>query len=137
MRSMFPSTVDVLRKNLDLRQGRHEILTSNIANTETPGYIAKDLHFEEALREAARPTEQDTLQRTHPLHLPGPTSAIHDVQGVVVAPPSDDVGNDLNSVSIDQEMAKLTMNTFYYNASTAILSRMFAQIRHIISEGGR
>jgi flagellar basal-body rod protein FlgB len=134
---MFPSTVDVLQKNLDLRQGRHEILTSNIANAETPGYIAKELHFEKALHEATKPTEHGTLQRTHPLHLHGPASSIQDVQGDVVTSPSDDVGNDLNSVSIDQEMAKLTMNTFHYNASTVILSRMFTQIRHTISEGGR
>jgi flagellar basal-body rod protein FlgB len=133
---MFPRTVNVVQKNLDLRQGRHEILTSNIANAETPGYIAKDLHFEQALHEATKPTEQGPLRRTHPLHLPSPT-AIQDVQGAVVVSPSDDVGNDLNSVSIDQEMAKLTMNTFHYNASTAILSRMFAQIKHTISEGAR
>jgi flagellar basal-body rod protein FlgB len=34
---LFSSTLDVLHKTLDLRQQRHTVLASNIANAETPG----------------------------------------------------------------------------------------------------
>jgi flagellar basal-body rod protein FlgB len=138
IRDLFSSTLDVLHKTLDLRQQRHTVLASNIANAETPGFIAKDVRFEEALRAAATPPEPPSsppLMRTHPEHLPllQPTS-IRNVQGTLVVTPSDDVGHDLNTVSIDQEMAKLTTNTLHYNAATEILSRAFDQLKRTVSE---
>jgi flagellar basal-body rod protein FlgB len=135
IRDLFSSTFDVLHKTLDLRQQRHTVLASNIANAETPGFIAKDMRFEEALRAAATPPPPSPLMRTHPEHLPllQPTS-IRNVQGTLVVTPSDDVGHDLNTVSIDQEMAKLTTNTLHYNAATEILSRAFDQLKRTVSE---
>jgi len=135
MRDLFSSTLDVLHKTLDLRQQRHTVLASNIANAETPGFIAKDVRFEEALRAAATPPPAPALRQTHPEHLPlmHPTS-IRNVQGTLVVTPSNDVGRDLNTVSIDQEMAKLATNTMHYNASTEILSRAFDQLKRTVSE---
>ena len=135
MRPLFPLTVDVLQKNLQLRQQRQELLSSNIANAETPGFIARDIQFEEALQQAVQPLHQGGLTHTHPRHFPQLLNSLDHVQGQVVATPSDDVGRDLNTVSVDREMAALTKNTFHYNASTEILSRLFAKIRRAISEG--
>jgi flagellar basal-body rod protein FlgB len=87
--AFFPVTVEVLHKNLGLRMERHQVLTSNIANAETPGYMAKDVTFEAALREAVLPTPHDIPQRTHPQHLPGVVRSVAEVQGRVVASPSD------------------------------------------------
>jgi flagellar basal-body rod protein FlgB len=138
IRDLFSSTLDVLHKTLDLRQQRHTVLASNIANAETPGFIAKDVRFEEALRAAATPPQPPSppLMRTHPEHLPliQPTTSIRNVQGTLVATPSNDIGRDLNTVSIDQEMAKLATNTLHYNASTEILSRAFDQLKRTVSE---
>jgi flagellar basal-body rod protein FlgB len=136
-RPLFSPTLDVLQKNLDLRLARHSVLSANVANAETPGYIAKDVHFEAALREATQVQKPTALQRTHARHLPGPTLRLADVHGTLVASPSDDVGGDRNTVSLDQEMGKLTMNTFHYNASTELLGRLFTGLRNVISEGGR
>jgi flagellar basal-body rod protein FlgB len=135
LRDLFSSTLDVLHKSLDLRQQRHTVLASNIANAETPGFVAKDVRFEEALRAAAAPPQPVPLRHTHPEHLPrlSPTSIGH-VQGTLVATPSDDVGHDLNTVSIDHEMAKLMTNTLHYNASAEILSRAFDQLKRTVSE---
>ena len=138
IRDLFSSTLDVLHKTLDLRQQRHTVLASNIANAETPGFIAKDVRFEEALRAAATPPQPPSappLMRTHPEHLPLiHSTSIRNVQGTLVVTPSDDVGHDLNTVSIDQEMAKLTTNTMHYNASAEILSRAFDQLKRTVSE---
>jgi flagellar basal-body rod protein FlgB len=90
------------------------------------------------LRAAATPPQPPQslpLRRTHPEHLPliQPAS-IGNVQGTLVATPSDDVGRDLNTVSIDREMAKLTTNTLHYNASAEILARAFDQLKRTVSE---
>ncbi|HEY7490222.1 MAG TPA: flagellar basal body rod protein FlgB [Candidatus Tectomicrobia bacterium] len=136
LQRLFSNSLDVLQKNLDLRLIRHQVLTSNVANAETPGYVAKDVRFEEALQQAVHFTAQSTLRRTNPRHLPQP-QRLGDVQGTLVVSPSDDVGRDRNSVSVDREMAELTTNTLQYNASAEILSRMFDQLKRTISDGGR
>ena len=133
---LFSGSLDVLQKNLDLRLIRHQVLTSNVANAETPGYVAKDIRFEEALQQAVGFTAQDTLRRTNPRHLPQP-QGLREVQGTLVVSPSDDVGRDRNSVSVDREMAELATNTLQYNAAAEILSRMFDQLKRTISDGGR
>jgi len=140
IRDLFSSTLDVLHKTLDLRQQRHAVLASNIANAETPGFLAKDLRFEEALRAAAAPAPPPSpLWRTHPEHLPvlPPQTTIRDVQGTLVPTPSDDIGGDLNTVSIDREMARLARNTSQYNAATEMVSRMLDQLKRTINESGQ
>ncbi len=132
---LFPFAVDVLRKNLDLRHDRQRVLQSNIANAETPGYVAKDVHFEDVLRTAAHPTEEGPLRLTHPRHLPQTTPSVQEVQGRLVARPSGDVGRDLNTVSVDREMAHVTTNAMHYNASVDMLGRLLASIRRTIQEG--
>jgi flagellar basal-body rod protein FlgB len=132
LRSIFPGTLEVLHKNLTLRQQRHTVLTSNIANAETPGFIAKDVRFEEALQEAAAPQKSAPLWRTHAQHMLPASPTVRELQGTLVASPSDDVGRDLNTVSIDREMAKLTTNTFHYNASAELVSRAFDKLKRTI-----
>ena len=160
-RTFFPPTLEVLQKNLDLRMARHQVLTSNVANAETPGYIAKDVSFEAALRDAVQtppppkpppaqpnkkargwagrggmeggPVTHPTPQRTHPQHLPVVARSVAEVQGVLIASPSDNVGRDLNTVSLDQEMGRLTLNAFHYNTSIEFLGRSLDQLRRVIS----
>lgn len=65
------STV-TLRVALDGLSQRQKLIADNIANIETPGYLAKKVKFEDALREAAAsgnpagvtPTEARSLEPT-------------------------------------------------------------------------
>ena len=48
--SLFNDTAQLLaQKTLDLRTERHKLLSSNVANLDTPGYQAEDLVFENSL----------------------------------------------------------------------------------------
>ena len=44
--------LDFLGNALTLRAERQRTIASNIANADTPGYVARDFNFSEALREA-------------------------------------------------------------------------------------
>jgi flagellar basal-body rod protein FlgB len=136
-RDFFPDNLAVIHKNLDMRMARHRVLSSNLANAETPGYIAKDVDFEAALRDAVQPPTPNALQQTHPHHLSNRVPSVTEVQGRLIAAASDDVGGDLNTVSLDQEMGKLTVNTFHYNTSIELLSRSLDKLKRTISDGGR
>lgn len=52
---------------LYLRVKRMEVLASNIANADTPGYQAKDIDFKAALEETQR--QMLTVQSTNKSHL--------------------------------------------------------------------
>ena len=49
---IFSTTINVLEKNLDLRVKNHNLISANIANAETPGYIPTTLSFEKELKTA-------------------------------------------------------------------------------------
>ena len=47
--NLFGSTMDRLEQALEMRSIRHQILLSNIANVDTPGYKAFDVILKEAV----------------------------------------------------------------------------------------
>ena len=83
---------------LDYAVQRQQMLSSNIANQDTPGYKAGDLLFEDALAASLQPTA------TQPGHLrvPPPASGMRLVQS-----DRQDKGNG-NNVQIEHEMTELT-----------------------------
>ncbi|MDH4099256.1 MAG: flagellar basal body rod protein FlgB [Nitrospirota bacterium] len=131
--SLFGGTIGLLGKSMDIRSQRHAVLSSNIANAETPGYKSKDISFENELSKAMGVSTGD-MKKTHPNHLSG------DTESMMTAQTSDSEGtlrNDDNDVSVDEEMSKLAQNTLQYNTSAQILAKKFAGLKYAISEGRR
>ena len=50
--SGFDPTIGALNTSLNLRLLNQNVISSNIANADTPGYKAKTMEFEGALRDA-------------------------------------------------------------------------------------
>ena len=75
------SGLDIHSKALVLRAERQRIIASNIANADTPGYVARDINFKEALSQqirsdsnelsnaSQRPTFKESNMTTHPGHI--------------------------------------------------------------------
>ncbi len=51
---LIDGTLAALQRSLDVRMRRHEVLASNTANADTPGYKARDLDFGKAMSLARR-----------------------------------------------------------------------------------
>src|ERR1044072_3690536 len=49
---LFGTVTEGLGAALDLYQARHQVLAENIANSETPGYRARDIQFADELASA-------------------------------------------------------------------------------------
>ena len=65
------------REALDVRAYRQELLSSNIANADTPGYKARDVDFASALAGALKKTgapASTTASNTAPLRMAQPVS---------------------------------------------------------------
>ncbi len=70
--SLFNDTAQLLaQKTLDLRTERHKLLSSNVANLDTPGYQAEDLVFENSLVAALEAETPGPLKVTDERHLDG------------------------------------------------------------------
>lgn len=131
---IFSKTVEILGKSIDLRAKQQNLISSNIANAETPNYVPKALSFEDelqgALKEAA--TETHSQANSHHFPLKGVNSRIQSVTGRVVETPSKTPGKDGNAVELEGEMSRMMENQIMYNASVQILAKKFEGLRTAI-----
>lgn len=123
MGNIFGKIIEEATEHMTYRTYRQEVISSNIANVDTPGYKAKEALFEKELDSRLK------LATTDPGHLrksPG--------QGLykTVADPYSRIGNDSNTVDIDREMMKLNQNQLLYSASAEIITRKLEGLRNVI-----
>jgi flagellar basal-body rod protein FlgB len=131
---LFNFTHQLLETSMRVRAARHEVLSANIANADTPGYRPKDIDFAALMKSAAAEKSEDATDGAAPKPL--------DIQAMVYEPeyPNDRHGEerlDGNRVSIDRQMALMSENSLGYEASLTLLSRALANLRYAISEGRR
>lgn len=91
---------------------RHGVIAGNLANSDTPGYKALDIKFEDFLKGSTLPlavTEPGHIQAT----APGPDGM---VQADSSAP-----WKDGNNVELDTEVAKMNENALLYEAGIKML----------------
>lgn len=125
---IFDRTLDVLQRTLDLRATRHQVIATNLANEETPGYRAKEYQFLDVLASAARPEPHGRLAVTHANHQGPRGGTLRQVKGTVVDLPAPDLPLDGNSVNLELEMAKLADNAMNYNTASQIVAIRFRQL---------
>jgi flagellar basal-body rod protein FlgB len=118
---LFDPTMRGLSQALTLHQQRHEVLASNLANVETPGYRARELEFGAALKDAFRGGE-------------GIEAALPETE--VVADRTAPSRADGNTVDVDLQMAKLGANGGRYIALAKLLGHKVTMLRQAI-EGTR
>ncbi len=127
---MFDSSIfTLLHKTLDLRTKRQDLLTSNIANKDTPGFKAEDMVFEKSLEKALHAEEPGLLKTTDARHFDGrntPPLELVEGQRIHSASPYPD---------LDREMAKMAENQLMYNASIRMLTHQFRMLKTAITEG--
>lgn len=128
MSGLFDPTMQVLSKSLDLYLTRHAVISDNIANAETPYFKARRVDFESNLQKAI--ATRDTAGGGHMLH------ELSVVGPVVSEEPFSEIGQDLNTVDMDREMAAMTKNDIKYSAATQAISKKFALLKFSITEGG-
>ncbi|MFY9645234.1 MAG: flagellar basal body rod protein FlgB [Terriglobales bacterium] len=115
-----------LERVLDVSAFRHQILTSNLANVDTPGYRTRDV------REFAGEIEQsmsggedspDGMSRAEFTPVARP------VRGLLERP-------DGNNVSVERESLLLAENQLRFTVAVAFLKAEFHRLSSAISGGG-
>jgi flagellar basal-body rod protein FlgB len=103
---------------LSLGRQRMELLASNLANADTPHYLAKDIDFERALAAQTAVADAGRLQTSSPLHLAsaGEPGAAETVWRVPLQPSADG-----NTVDAQIEQAQFADAALRYQASLNFL----------------
>lgn len=118
---------------LALRADRQQVLASNIANADTPGYQARDIDFRSALAgalaaaPAAAPAAAE-VSATHPQHLPIPSTNAAAGELLYRIPRQDSI--DGNTVELDAERAQFADNAVRYEAG---LTDLNAKIKGLLA----
>ena len=120
-------TFPILEKSLYYRQIRADLISSNIANADTPFYKPRDIRFEEALEEETKRLYNENskkleLAKTSPLHLE-PKEIDDNFKPIVFFRDGHLERNDGNSVDIDVETTEMAKNTIAYNATIAAIKK--------------
>ncbi|MBI4925145.1 MAG: flagellar basal body rod protein FlgB [Bdellovibrio sp.] len=132
--SGFDPVIGALNTSLNLRLLNQNVISSNIANADTPGYKAKALEFETAFRRALESDQGMQPLQTHPEHLK--SSVIDPVYPEIYEDPHGLETLDGNTVDRSQEMAKMAENQILYDASAELLKRKLGMLKYSVTEGG-
>ena len=101
---------------MQLKSQRNEVLATNIANADTPGYKARDLDFNAVLRQASG----DGLRVTHTRHMMANGATPGEAQLLYRVPTQP--AQDGNTVDVQQEQAAFAENAVRYQASLEFLN---------------
>lgn len=102
-----------LERYMNLLVARQQLVASNIANADTPGYKTRDLDFQSEFRNALEA---------------GGTPMIRELDNLPVK-------NDGNNVSIDREARLLAENALRFNVTSNLLRGELRMMKMAIAEG--
>lgn len=131
----FDSSMQLLSKVLDLRARNQQVIASNIANAETPGYSPAKFHFEEELRNAVGKNSDLPLATPHQNHIPLGAMDLNSVRGTITIQPDQTGIGDENGVDVDEEMMALSENELLYEAAAQLLRKKLGMIKYVVSGG--
>lgn len=115
---------------LKFRAFRNQVLSSNIANADTPNYKARDIEFGDALKTARHETLR--MSETSNLHRQAWSTATD--PAVMYRTPHQS-SLDGNTVEVDVEQAAFAENALKYRASLAFLDGQIRGLRYALKGG--
>ncbi len=111
----FDQALGIHAHALELRSRRAEVIATNLANADTPNYLARDLDFESVFADAQG---ESALSVTNAAHFQSTGAGHGELLYRVPTQPS----IDGNTVEEEQEKAAFSTNAIEYQASLRLLS---------------
>ena len=121
------SMTEALSRFLDVDVARYKLITTNLANIDTPGYHTRDLDFRAELRRAE--AEDSGAEQGGSLNLASFHPAPRQIRGLMERP-------DGNNVSVERESLLLADAQMKYNLGVQLLKDQFHIISSAINSGG-
>ena len=128
--------MDYLSRGMQAATMRHEVISDNIANVNTPKFKRSYVKFEDLLaKELHLDDEQGKIEivHTHDRLMPIPMRT--KAQAVIEKDDTTTMRVDHNNVDIDVEMANMAKNQLYYNAMATQLGGFVSKMKNAITSG--
>jgi flagellar basal-body rod protein FlgB len=109
---VIDSLTNSLQTYMDLVSMRQKLVSSNIANADTPGYKTQDLDFQVSFQSM----------------LDGGSARQSSVTGLATK-------NDGNNVDLDREARLLAENSMRFNVASTLMKSSIQQVKEAIKEG--
>jgi len=106
-----------LARFLDVNAYRHSLITSNLANIDTPGYRTRDINFAAELQRIQDPLSSATF-----------TPVSRPVEGLIERP-------DANNVSLERESLLLAETQLRYRIGVELIRAEFRRLSMAINDG--
>ena len=110
---MLESVTQSLEKYMDVLAAREKLVSSNIANADTPGYRTVDLDFESEF--------QGLLDG----QVPGAPSEVTGLR----------INNDGNNVNLDRESRLLAENSIRFSIASSLVRGQIRLLKSAIQDG--
>ena len=127
-------TLEAMGNYLGRLSRRQQVVASNLANIDTPGYRTQEVSFHATMQEllADRPAPMRTSRPEHQamttMLLGANEPPVFEIDGLTQRP-------DGNNVDLDREMLKLGETSFGYSMIVQLLRIKFRTISSSINEG--
>lgn len=128
---LFSGTINLLHNSLDYASAKNRVISTNIANVDTPDYKSQEAVFKNVLNE-----EMNTslpAKRTQGKHLSFNETNQQPYQ--IVTNNNTTYNHNGNNVDMDKEMTELAKNQIYYNSLVDRISGKFGSLQTVIRGG--
>jgi len=126
-------TLKALTTALNFREMRQELISSNVANANTPGFKAKKMDFEEALARALDVDGQMKMGATDGRHHNVGNGGFNNLEPEIYDNPNGVVSENGNTVDVEAEMATMAENKLMYDALVQLINKKMGIMKYAIN----
>ncbi len=120
----------MLRDRMSWLHQRQDLLSQNVSNADTPGYVARDLkplNFDDAMRNVSSGTTMMTTNARHIAMSPSTAGGFDDM-----ASPDVEANPNGNAVSLEMEMIKVSDTQAQFQAAANLYSKAMSLMKTAI-----
>lgn len=130
------SVTDLLFNHLSFRSDRQKVISSNIANINTPNYKTKDLVFESELKKAEQ-TRDLKLATTNSMHMNSFQAVNKPAEPRLINVKGLEEQNDGNNVNLDTQMSEMSKNKIIFDALQSSIKKDSRLMRSVVEASSK
>ena len=126
-------TLQALAAGMKFREMRQEIISSNVANADTPDYKAKRLDFEKALARALDVDNHLSMNVEDEKHYNVGSGSFENLEPEIYDDPNGVVNESGNTVNREEEMSLMAQNKVMYDALVQLMNKKLGMQKYILN----
>ena len=126
-------TLQSLAMAMKFREMRQELISSNVANANTPGYKAQKLDFEDALARALDVDGQMQMNTSDGKHYDVGNGGFNNLEPEVYDDPNGVVSENGNTVDVEAEMSRMAENKLMYDSIVQLMNKKIGLMKYTIN----